>query len=191
MLGNQFQATCPAVSTDALLTEQWTHFAITASHPRGESSLNDFSFLPVSPPAVTPATVECSAGISVSPFGCQGRRLFQVLLDMFIMPERGKWVVTWFPCTVTQAVRASRVNFLSGQQLGFRGWRLRGALLGFFLLKAQNWKLDKHLQCGILCKSSPKGSQASSWSSQSDSLKSLLWKMHWKDTRIPLRPLRV
>lgn len=61
-LGNQFQATCPAVSTDALLAERWTQFAVIASHPRGESSVNGFSFLPVSPPAVTPATLECSAG---------------------------------------------------------------------------------------------------------------------------------
>lgn len=72
-LGNQFQATCPAVSTDALLTEHWTQFAIIASHPRGESSVNDFSFLPGSPPAVTPATLECSAGTkgywSLQPFG--------------------------------------------------------------------------------------------------------------------------
>lgn len=61
-LGNQFQATCPAVSTDALLTEHWTQFAITASHPPGDSSVNDFPFLPISAPAGTPATLECSAG---------------------------------------------------------------------------------------------------------------------------------
>lgn len=61
-LGNQFQATCPAVSTDALLTEHWTQFAITASHPPGESSVNEFPFLPISPPVGTPVALECSAG---------------------------------------------------------------------------------------------------------------------------------
>lgn len=73
--GNQFQAACPAVSTDALLTEHWTQSVIVASHPPGESGLNESSFLPVSPPAVTPPTLECSAGTegywSLLPFWVQ------------------------------------------------------------------------------------------------------------------------
>ena len=97
-LGNQFRATCPAVSADALLTGRWMRFAIIAPHPRGESSVNDLSFLPVSPPAVAPAAWEHrdalqalrDIGLSL-PFKWGGRRPFEVLaLDVFVMPERGK-----------------------------------------------------------------------------------------------------
>lgn len=87
-----------AVSADALLTGRWMRFAIIVPGPRGESGVNDLSFLATSPPAVAPATREhrdalrALGGIGLSLLFQQGgRRPFEVLLlDVFVILEGGK-----------------------------------------------------------------------------------------------------